>query len=110
MHRSGPLTPALCIDRRHGGQAFGDIVDTFPINESGGDGMPFRGMSAMEQKREFVEFAMSEGANIRELCRRFRISPTTGYKWLSHNRDQGSAGLIERSRRPKASPRRTAAA
>ena len=64
----------------------------------------------MEQKREFVEFAMSEGANIRELCRRFRISPTTGYKWLSRHRDQGSAGLIELSRRPKASPRRTTAA
>ena len=64
----------------------------------------------MDQKREFVEFAMSEGVNVRELCRRFRISPTTGYKWLGRHRDQGSAGLMERSRRPKASPRRTAAA
>ena len=64
----------------------------------------------MDQKREFVEFAMSEGVNVRELCRRFRISPTTGYKWLSRHRDQGLAGLIEQSRRPKASPRRTAAA
>ena len=63
----------------------------------------------MDQKREFIEFAMSEGANIRELCRRFRISPT-GYRWVCRRRDQGSAGLMERSRRPKASPRRTAAA
>jgi transposase InsO family protein len=72
--------------------------------------MPFRGMSAMDRKREFVEFAMSEGANIRELCRRFGISPTTGYKWLVRHRDQGLAGLIERSRRPKSSPRRAAPA
>ena len=70
------------IDRGHGGQAFGDIVDSFPISELGVDGMPYRGMSAMDEKREFVEFAMSEGVNVRELCRRFRISPTTGYKWL----------------------------
>ena len=26
------------------------------------------------------------GANIRELCRRFAISPTTGYKWLRRYR------------------------
>ena len=64
----------------------------------------------MDHKREFVEFAMSEGANVRELCRRFGISPTTGYKWLSRHRDQGLAGLIEQSRRPKTSPGRTTAA
>ena len=28
--------------------------------------MPFRGMSAMERKREFVAFAAAEGANVRE--------------------------------------------
>ena len=72
--------------------------------------MPFRGMSAMDHKREFVGLAMSEGANVRELCRRFGISPTTGYKWLARHRDQGLAGLIERSRRPKTSPGRTSAA
>jgi transposase-like protein len=63
----------------------------------------------MDHKREFVGLAMSEGANVRELCRRFGISPTTGYKWLSRHRDQGLAGLIEHSRRPKTSPGRTTA-
>ena len=33
--------PWVCIDRRHGGQAFGDIVDTFPIIGSGGFGCHF---------------------------------------------------------------------
>jgi transposase-like protein len=42
--------------------------------------MPFREVSAMDQKREFVTFATMEGANIRELCRRFGISAPTAYK------------------------------
>jgi hypothetical protein len=46
------------------------MLDTLPISESGGVGMPFREVSAMDQKREFVTFATMEGANIRELCRR----------------------------------------
>ncbi|HET9067760.1 MAG TPA: IS481 family transposase, partial [Amaricoccus sp.] len=39
--------------------------------------MPFSGVSAMDRKREFVELAGVEGANVRELCRRFGVSPTT---------------------------------
>ena len=54
--------------------------------------MPFREVSVMDRKREFVVFAMAEGANIRELCRRFGISPTTGYKWLERYRGRGMAG------------------
>ena len=84
-------------------------MDTFPISGSGGVGMPFRGMSAMDQKREFVVFA-AEGANFRELCRRFGIRPTTGYKWLERYRREGLAGLAEQSRRPQSSPSHTPAA
>lgn len=72
--------------------------------------MPFSGVSAMDRKREFVELAGAEGANVRALCRRFGVSPTTGYKWLGRWRAEGSAGLAERSRRPAASPCRTAEA
>jgi transposase-like protein len=72
--------------------------------------MGFREVSVMEQKLEFVMFAEREGANLRGLCRRFGISRTTGYKWLERYRLAGPAGLIELSRRPKASPLRTASA
>ena len=72
--------------------------------------MPFCEVSVMDQKRELVEFASRGGANVRELCRRFRISPTTGYKWLERYRSEGLAGLVERSRRPHSSPQRTASA
>ena len=69
--------------------------------------MPFREVSAMDSRLEFVCLAGVEGANVRSLCRRFRISPTTGYKWLERYRAFGCAGLEEASRRPLASPRRS---
>lgn len=57
----------------------------------------------MEQRREFVQLAMQEGANRRELCRRFGISPDVGYKWLGR-RAAGDEVLADRSRRPHSSP------
>lgn len=68
--------------------------------------MPWREVSVMDQRREFALLAMQEGVNRRELCRRFGISPQTGYKWLARV-DAGDAGLADRSRRPLASPRRS---
>jgi transposase InsO family protein len=59
----------------------------------------------MDERREFVGLAMQEGANRRELCRRFGIHPSTGYKWLE--RFAADEGLWDRSRRPHASPRQT---
>ena len=68
--------------------------------------MPWREVSAMDERREFVRLAMMEGANRRELCRRFGISPDVGYKWL--RRAAGDGDLTNRSRRPLVSPGRTA--
>jgi transposase-like protein len=51
-------------------------------------------------RREFVELASVEGANISALCRRFGVSRKTGYKWLKRYRSQGRSGLSDRSRRP----------
>ena len=72
--------------------------------------MPFREVCRMETRLEFVMLASVEGANVRQLCRRFGVSPTTGYKWLERYRLEGNAGLSERSRRPQSSPARSAAA
>lgn len=41
---------------------------------------------------------------MRELCRRFRISAPTGYKWLARYRAGGKEALVDRSRRPGRSP------
>src|ERR1700759_2303823 len=67
--------------------------------------MPCRGVSRIEERREFVRLAMQEGANRRELCRRFEIHPDTGYKWLKR-RLSGGEGLGDRSGRPPGSPLR----
>lgn len=70
--------------------------------------MPWREVTRMSSCEEFVKLAMQAGVNRRELCRRFGIAPKTGYKWLQRYAAEGSAGLKERSRRPRRSPLRTA--
>ena len=42
------------------------------------------------------------------LCGEYGISRPTGYEWLGRYRQQGLAGIAERSRRPHHSPERTA--
>ncbi|MDE3177206.1 MAG: IS481 family transposase [Pseudomonadota bacterium] len=71
--------------------------------------MPWREVSALDQRREFVRLALQDGVNRRELCRRFGISPTVGYKWLARFA-AGDAELEVRSRRPHHSPARCDAA
>src|SRR4030095_3504661 len=71
--------------------------------------MPFMEVSVMESRREFVELACQTGANIRQLCRRYRVSPMTGYKWIDRFHKSGEAGLREQTRRPRNSPNRISA-
>jgi len=68
--------------------------------------MPWVEVSTVDQRREFVALASLEGANRRELCRRFGISAQTGYKWLSRANEE-AADLRDRSRRPHVSPSRS---
>lgn len=70
--------------------------------------MPWNTRDAMSLKEEFIALALHPDSNKRELCRRFGISPQTGYKWLKRYETEGLAGLQERSRRPLGSPRQTA--
>jgi transposase InsO family protein len=58
----------------------------------------------MSSRQEFVVLAQQPGANVSELCRRFEISPKTGYKWINRYRQHGEAGLCDQSRRPLSSP------
>ena len=52
---------------------------------------------------------MLPGANRRELMRRFKISPPTGYKWIRRYEQGGDEALEDRSRKPSSSPQRTCA-
>lgn len=69
--------------------------------------MPWKEVSTMSLRLDFVQLASQPDANVRELCRRFQVSPKTAYKWLARFRLQGEQGLTDRSRRPARSPDRT---
>jgi transposase InsO family protein len=71
--------------------------------------MPWKAMSVMDQRREFVRLAASGVVSVAELCRRFGISRETGHLLLRRFGEAGEAGLVDRSRRPHESPRQTAA-
>lgn len=66
--------------------------------------MPWKVVSAMSQRLEFVTLATQDGANIAQLARRFGISRPTAYKWLARQQTGGIGVLADQSRRPKSSP------
>ncbi len=70
--------------------------------------MPWRTTSVMEERIKFIARALQSGVNFSGLCREFRISRRTGYRWLSRYLEVGSIPLVgELSRRPHRSPTRT---
>ena len=69
--------------------------------------MAWNTRDTMSLRTEFVLFASQDGANIRELCRRYGIAPATGYKWLRRWQEEGPSGLADRLRTPHNSPART---
>jgi transposase InsO family protein len=71
--------------------------------------MPWPVKNLIHVRVEFVNLALQPDANVRQLCRRFGISPTVGYKWLDRFKREGPQGLADQSRRPKTSPERTEA-
>jgi transposase InsO family protein len=70
--------------------------------------MPWSG-TVQEQRMEFIRQLVAAGANRREVCRAWGVSPKTAYKWLARYESLGAGGLADESRRPKQSPRHTAA-
>lgn len=68
--------------------------------------MPFLGKE--ESREEACRLASVEGVNRRQLSARFGISAKTLYKWLCRYEREGTAALVDRSRRPLSSPGRTA--
>lgn len=69
--------------------------------------MPWKDVSLMSQRYEFVMLARREGSNVSELCRGFGISRKTAYKWLARYVQEGESGLCDRSRTPHDSPTAT---
>lgn len=62
--------------------------------------LPWSQVTVKDLREEFVALARQPDTNMSELCRRYRISRKTGYKWLQRE------DLEDRSSRPKSSPNR----
>ncbi len=62
--------------------------------------MAWKDVSVMPERVAFVVLASADGANVSELYRRFGVSRKTEYKWLSRYAAEGSARLVDQSRRP----------
>lgn len=65
--------------------------------------MPWTKVSTVKLREEFVLKALEPGAHMAALCREYGISRQNGYKWLHRFREEGLAGLRDRSRRPRGS-------
>jgi len=63
----------------------------------------------MDQRWELVRLASPPGVNKSQLARRFAIDRSTLNKWTKRYREEGQAGLADRSRRPHENPNRTGA-
>jgi transposase len=61
----------------------------------------------MDQRTQFIADHLRDALSITELCELYGISRKTGYKWIDRYVRHGPAGLEERSRRPRRSPRET---
>lgn len=66
--------------------------------------MPWREMSPMDQRVQFVTEFRSGLFTMTELVAQYGISRKTGYKWVDRYEAKGVAGLTDRSRRPRHSP------
>jgi transposase InsO family protein len=60
--------------------------------------MAWKDCFVMDQRLEFVLACLDELESMSQLCRRFGITRRIGYKWLARYREQGAAGLSDRSR------------
>jgi len=70
--------------------------------------MPWREISPMDQRTQFIADHLRDTLSITELCELYEISRKTGYKWIDRYLQRGPAGLDELSRRPHRAPNATA--
>jgi putative transposase len=62
--------------------------------------MVWKETCVMEERMRFVDAVVDNEEAFAAVCRRFGVSRRTGYKWLERYREEGVAGLADRSRAP----------
>jgi transposase InsO family protein len=71
--------------------------------------MPWKVSGVVEKRKQFLSEYESGEETMTDLCRAYGISRATGYEVLRRYRNQGEAGLEERSRAPGRHPNQTPA-
>lgn len=71
--------------------------------------MPWKKLSLMVRRLQFVKLALKAQQSMSQLCRSFGFSRKNGYKWKRRFVQDGVRGLQDRPRHPNRSPQRTAA-
>lgn len=66
--------------------------------------MPWKEVTPMSQRKEFIALALTEETNVSQLSRGFGISRKTAYKWMKRYLSSGEDDLRDRSRKPLKSP------
>ena len=70
--------------------------------------MPHRNAPLTETGRlRLARCVVEDGWPVRRAAERFQVSHTTAARWAARYRQQGAAGMADRSSRPRSSPRRT---
>ena len=69
--------------------------------------MPWRQVSPMDQRTQFIADHLRDARTVTELCALYGVSRKTGYKWIDRYLRHGPAGLEEHSRRPHRAPNQT---
>jgi transposase len=62
--------------------------------------LPWNEESVMSQRQRLIEQLLLPNANISELCKLYKVSRKTAYKWLSRYHAGGFSSLGDRSKAP----------
>jgi transposase InsO family protein len=71
--------------------------------------MPWEVLPVSELRTAFVHEVRTLQVPVSVACEKFNISRKTGYKWLQRYAEQPGVPLVDRSRRPETSPKKTTA-
>jgi len=69
--------------------------------------MPWKESTVSEQRLVLVHRVAVLNHPLTQVCREMKVSRKTGYKWLGRYRQDPSAAMVDRSRRPHHSPERS---
>jgi transposase InsO family protein len=69
--------------------------------------MPFREQNVMDERIKFIGELRQGELNMSQLCRKYGISRTIGYKFKGRYESEGAKGLFDKGRAPRCHPNAT---